>query len=123
MKFPRPPPDPAIAPLPAPAPGTVWYIPDFITHEEEAGILAGLDAEGVGWTDLGKRQLKHFGGVPDPAGGPMVAEPLPRFAAEVCKAVAECGAWDDDDAPNHLLCNSYSPTGGIGKHMDGPMFR
>ena len=123
LKFPRPAPLERVTPLPTPAPSTVWYIPDFITRDEEIDIMAGLDAEGDGWNDLGKRRLKHFGGVPDPSGGAMVAEPLPRFAVEVCRAIAECDAWEGDEAPNHLLCNSYAATGGIGKHLDGPMFR
>jgi hypothetical protein len=123
LKFARPAQLERTAPLPTPAPSTVWYISDFITREEEVDIMAGLDAEGDGWNDLGKRRLKHFGGVPDPGGGAMVAEPLPCFAAEVCKAIAECEAWEGDEAPNHLLCNSYAATGGIGKHLDGPMFR
>lgn len=97
------------------------YIPDFISPSEEDSIRRDLVAEG-GWTDLGKRKLKHFGGVPDPGGGAMTPERLPGWAADVCQAVGVNEAWGGGMKPNQLLCNEYAPRGGIGRHQDGPMF-
>jgi hypothetical protein len=73
------------------APARVWYVPDFISADEERRLLAAVESDG-GWSNLGRRKLKHYGGVPDNVQG-MVAEPLPEYMSEVCRAVAQCGVW------------------------------
>lgn len=59
------------------APPTVYYIPDFITVEEEASVIAHVNsAPKPKWTQLSHRRLQNWGGIPHPKG--MVAEKLPE---------------------------------------------
>jgi hypothetical protein len=85
------------------APQKVWYVPDFISVDEERRLLAAVESDG-GWSNLGRRKLKHYGGVPDNVQG-MVADTLPMFMSEVCRAVAQCGVWDVNE-PNQVCCFS-----------------
>ncbi|KAL8590333.1 hypothetical protein ACOMHN_006449 [Nucella lapillus] len=105
------------------APCTVYYIPDFITAEEEKQLLSRVDqAPRTKWTVLSHRRLQNWGGLPGPKG--MVAEDLPQWLQTYCQKIADLGAFEGK-IPNHVLVNEYLPGQGIMgimPHEDGPAF-
>lgn len=36
-------------------------MPDFVSAEEEARLLAEIDANAAGWVPLAKRRVQHYG--------------------------------------------------------------
>ncbi|PSN38936.1 Alpha-ketoglutarate-dependent dioxygenase alkB 6 [Blattella germanica] len=58
------------------APPTVYYIPNFISEEEERRIIEQVNAAPKPkWTQLSHRRLQNWGGIPHPKG--MIAEKIP----------------------------------------------
>lgn len=48
--------------------GDILYIPDFVTHQEEACLLRTLQAAPAArWTQAGERQMQNWGGRPGEA--------------------------------------------------------
>lgn len=102
-------------------PGTVYYIPQFITEEEEKYIIDHVDsAPKPKWTQLSHRRLQNWGGVPHPKG--MIAEKIPEWLKKYVDKVASLGIFENDKLPNHVLINEYLPGQGIMPHTDGPLF-
>ncbi|XP_010630180.1 alpha-ketoglutarate-dependent dioxygenase alkB homolog 6 isoform X3 [Fukomys damarensis] len=65
-----------VSPLQAPA--VIYYIPDFISKEEEEYLLRQVfNAPKPKWTQLSGRKLQNWGGLPHPRG--MVLERLPPW--------------------------------------------
>ncbi|KAK1330276.1 hypothetical protein QTO34_010464 [Cnephaeus nilssonii] len=60
------------------APPVIYYVPDFISKEEEEYLLRQVDnAPKPKWTQLSGRKLQNWGGLPHPRG--MVPERLPLW--------------------------------------------
>ncbi|MPC34431.1 Alpha-ketoglutarate-dependent dioxygenase alkB 6 [Portunus trituberculatus] len=58
------------------APPSAFYIPDFITVEEEQHLIHQVyAAPKPKWKELSHRRLQNWGGLPHPRG--MVAEHIP----------------------------------------------
>ncbi|KAJ9598243.1 hypothetical protein L9F63_011064 [Diploptera punctata] len=96
------------------APPTVYYIPNFITEEEEKRIIDQVNgAPKPKWTQLSHRRLQNWGGIPHPRG--MIW--LTVFTERVGKLNLFGGKQ-----PNHVLVNEYLPGQGIMPHLDGPLF-
>ncbi|XP_076359796.1 putative RNA/DNA demethylase ALKBH6 isoform X2 [Tachypleus tridentatus] len=58
-------------------PPTVYYLPNFITSEEEKYLIDCVyEAPKPKWTNLAHRRLQNWGGLPHPKG--MIPEPLPK---------------------------------------------
>ncbi|XP_067000722.1 alpha-ketoglutarate-dependent dioxygenase alkB homolog 6 isoform X2 [Anabrus simplex] len=59
------------------APPTVYYVPDFITSEEEDKIISNVyAAPKPKWTQLSNRRLQNWGGIPHVKG--MITEKIPE---------------------------------------------
>ncbi|XP_023706518.1 alpha-ketoglutarate-dependent dioxygenase alkB homolog 6 [Cryptotermes secundus] len=102
------------------APPTVYYIPDFITVEEEASVIAHVNsAPKPKWTQLSHRRLQNWGGIPHPKG--MVAEKLPEWLLVFTQKIGKLDLFGGKQ-PNHVLVNEYQPGEGIMPHLDGPLF-
>ena len=97
------------------------YVPDFITPDEEAAVLAGVYASGTErrWTPSGMRRVQNWGGSP---GSLEVTEPLPPFADALRAAIVQSGVYSPADAPNHVLVNEYRRPAGIAPHNDGAVY-
>lgn len=102
------------------APASAYYIPDFITAEEEQHLISQVyAAPKPKWKELSRRRLQNWGGLPHPRG--MVAEHIPGWLQQHMDNIADLGAFGDK-RPNHVLVNEYLPGQGIMPHVDGPMF-
>ncbi|XP_044258021.1 alpha-ketoglutarate-dependent dioxygenase alkB homolog 6 [Tribolium madens] len=102
------------------APPTIYYIPNFITPEEEAHILKNVySVPKPKWTCLSKRRLQDYGGVPHEKG--MIPEAIPNWLTKYMEKVAQLNVFEGNK-PNQVLINEYLPGQGIMPHTDGPLF-
>ncbi|XP_031640857.1 alpha-ketoglutarate-dependent dioxygenase alkB homolog 6 [Contarinia nasturtii] len=101
-------------------PPSVYYIPSFLSEEEEVSILKQIDnTPKPKWTQLCNRRLINYGGIPHKNG--MIAEAMPSWLKETVTAVNNTGIFNQVKA-NHVLVNEYLPGQGIMPHTDGPLF-
>ncbi|KAL1989325.1 hypothetical protein VTN96DRAFT_87 [Rasamsonia emersonii] len=107
-------------------PDSAYYIPDFITAEEEERLLQKINSVPLPrWTQLSHRRLQTWPSALTKS-NKLLAAPLPawlvspiitpRFDALGCFADAPHGA------PNHVLINEYQPGQGIMPHEDGAAY-
>lgn len=102
------------------APPTVYYIPDFISEQEETYLQQQVyTSPKPKWTQLSGRRLQNWGGLPHPKG--MLAEKIPDWLQRYCEKVSSLGAFGGKTA-NHVLVNEYKPGEGIMPHEDGPLY-
>jgi len=65
-------------------PDTAYYIPNFITEEEERQIIKCINSvPQPKWTQLSHRRLQNWGGIPHPKG--MIAEEIPDVGSQNVK--------------------------------------
>lgn len=99
---------------------TVYYIPDFITEEEESYLQQQVyKSPKPKWTQLSGRRLQNWGGLPHPNG--MVAEKMPGWLQNYVEKISALGAFSGRTA-NHVLVNEYKEGEGIMPHQDGPLY-
>ncbi|XP_015258308.1 PREDICTED: alpha-ketoglutarate-dependent dioxygenase alkB homolog 6 [Cyprinodon variegatus] len=102
------------------APQTVFYVPDFVSPEEESFLLERVyRSPRTKWTQLSGRRLQNWGGLPHPRG--MMAEEVPDWLQNLCEKISSLGAFGGNRA-NHVLVNEYGPGQGIMPHQDGPLY-
>lgn len=88
-------------------PKTCYYIPNFITKEEEENLIQNVNSvPKPKWTYLKNRRLQNWGGIPGPKG--MVPEHIPEWLTDQCKKIFDLGFFKDK-FPNHILINEYLP--------------
>ncbi|KAK2906353.1 alpha-ketoglutarate-dependent dioxygenase alkB homolog 6 [Channa argus] len=99
---------------------TVYYIPDFISEDEETYLLQQVyKSPKTKWTQLSGRRLQNWGGLPHPKG--MLAEKIPDWLQVHCEKISSLGAFSGKMA-NHVLVNEYKQGEGIMPHEDGPLY-
>ncbi|XP_066964140.1 alpha-ketoglutarate-dependent dioxygenase alkB homolog 6 isoform X1 [Macrobrachium rosenbergii] len=102
------------------APECAYYIPNFITEEEEKQLLGNIySSPKPKWKELSHRRLQNWGGLPHPKG--MVAEDIPLWLQEQMDKISSLNVFGKHK-PNHVLVNEYLPGQGIMPHEDGPLF-
>ncbi|MEJ1286895.1 spectrin repeat containing nuclear envelope family member 4 [Cricetulus griseus] len=102
------------------APPLIYYVPDFISKEEEDYLLRQVfNAPKPKWTQLSGRKLQNWGGLPHPRG--MVPERLPPWLQRYVDKVSDLSLFGGLPA-NHVLVNQYLPGEGIMPHEDGPLY-
>ncbi|XP_075393404.1 putative RNA/DNA demethylase ALKBH6 isoform X4 [Tenrec ecaudatus] len=102
------------------APPVIYYVPDFISKEEEEYLLRQVsNAPKPKWTQLSGRKLQNWGGLPHPRG--MVPERLPPWLQRYVDKVSDLNLFGGLPA-NHVLVNQYLPGEGIMPHEDGPLY-
>ncbi|WP_404710378.1 alpha-ketoglutarate-dependent dioxygenase AlkB [Sphingomonas sp. MMS24-J13] len=99
---------------------------DLISAEEEAALIAAIDAQALTpfrfqqWT--GKRLTHSFGWAYDFQAGELNrAEPIPAWLYDVQARMAAMAGLDRDDLIQALLIR-YDPGAGIGWHRDRPVY-
>lgn len=99
---------------------TVYYIPDFISEDQETFLLQQVyKSPKTKWTQLSGRRLQNWGGLPHPKG--MLAEKIPDWLQTFCEKISSLGAFNGKTA-NHVLVNEYKQGEGIMPHEDGPLY-
>ncbi|XP_040151596.1 alpha-ketoglutarate-dependent dioxygenase alkB homolog 6 [Anopheles arabiensis] len=102
-------------------PPSIYYLPDFITKEEECAIMQAVDkTPRPRWTQLSNRRLINYGGVPHPKG--MIAEDIPVWLHHYVERINQLNVYSEGIKANHVLVNEYLPGQGIMPHLDGPLF-
>uniref|UniRef100_A0A2A4JNU8 Fe2OG dioxygenase domain-containing protein n=1 Tax=Heliothis virescens TaxID=7102 RepID=A0A2A4JNU8_HELVI len=102
------------------APETAYYISEFISPEEEKGILTNIyAAPKPKWTQLSNRRLQNWGGIPHNNG--MIAETIPPWLDKYLEKIHGLNVMEGK-RPNHVLVNEYLPGQGIMPHLDGSLF-
>ncbi|KAL1405945.1 hypothetical protein Q8F55_007627 [Vanrija albida] len=134
---PSPPPEPtldALKPMKVEGlPPAAYYIPNFITEEEEELLLRKIaDSPQPKWrTTATGRRLQYWGGTLTKS-GVLVPEPLPEWLTAYPDIAARVDRLLDAAAGvegrhvlgvNQVLVNEYAPGQGISPHEDGPAFR
>ncbi|MBA0858436.1 hypothetical protein Goshw_026101 [Gossypium schwendimanii] len=86
---------------------TLFYIPEFITDSEQAGLLNNIYQAPVSkWKSLKNRRLQNW---------------VPPWLAKITERICEeSGLFPS--AINHVLINEYLPNQGIMPHQDGPAY-
>lgn len=86
-------------------PDTAYYIPNFISADEEKGLLKNVyESPKPKWTQLKNRRLQNWGGIPNVKG--MIAELIPHWLGSYCEKIAGLGVFEACK-PNHILINEY----------------
>ncbi|CAG9787552.1 unnamed protein product [Diatraea saccharalis] len=99
---------------------TAFYIPEFLTANEENIILSNIYAvPKPKWTQLSNRRLQNWGGIPHVKG--MIAENIPQWLEIYLEKIHQLHLMDGKK-PNHVLVNEYLPGQGIMPHLDGSLF-
>ncbi|XP_054643466.1 alpha-ketoglutarate-dependent dioxygenase alkB homolog 6 [Dunckerocampus dactyliophorus] len=102
------------------APSTAYYIPSFISGDEESYLLQQIyKSPKPKWTQLSGRRLQNWGGLPHSKG--MLEEKIPSWLDGYCEKVSCYGAFGGKTA-NHVLVNEYKQGEGIMPHEDGPLY-
>ncbi|CEH12970.1 uncharacterized conserved protein [Ceraceosorus bombacis] len=102
-----------------------FYIPDFITAEEERYLMGKIhSAPQPKWKVLQARRLQHWGGQIAQKSGTLIPEPLPDWLVRypnIMQRVRETKAFVESkhEGPNHCLVNEYEAGQGIMPHEDG----
>ncbi|TKS67560.1 Alpha-ketoglutarate-dependent dioxygenase alkB -like protein 6 [Collichthys lucidus] len=94
------------------APPTVYYIPEFISADEESHLLQQVyKSPKTKWTQLSGRRLQNWGGLPHPKG--MLAEKIPDWLQVYCEKISSLGAFSGKTANHvlgsHTLLDFYTP--------------
>jgi len=104
----------------------IEYRPDFISRDEEAALIAQLNAMDLapfrfhGWT--GNRRTHSFGWRYDFDDANFTAtEPIPDWLAPLRDKAAELAGVGPEDIAHALLAR-YDPGAGIGWHKDRSVF-
>ncbi|KAG7616710.1 putative oxoglutarate/iron-dependent dioxygenase, alpha-ketoglutarate-dependent dioxygenase AlkB [Arabidopsis thaliana] len=99
---------------------TVFYIPGFITEEEQTQLLNHIyGASGSKWKTLKNRRLQNWGGMVHEKG--LVPQELPPWLTKIKAKIHESSGLFPS-AINHVLINEYHPDQGIMPHQDGPAY-
>ncbi|KAJ9620545.1 hypothetical protein H2203_007751 [Taxawa tesnikishii (nom. ined.)] len=97
-------------------PDAMYYIPNFITSEEEAHIIPENR-----WITLSHRRLQAHPSTLSKS-NTLLDSPLPAWLSDpILSRFKDLGLWEDSphNAPNHVLLNEYKPGEGIMPHEDG----
>ena len=102
------------------------YLPEFLSPDEEAGLVAGV--EGLDYSEVvmhgqaARRTVRHYGYRYDYGAFTVVrTDPLPpEFEWLRARAARLAGVEPDDLA--ETLVTRYPPGAGIGYHRDAPRF-
>ncbi|CAI6333171.1 unnamed protein product [Periconia digitata] len=103
-------------------PPDFFYIPNFITKEEEESILQKIPAQR--WITLSHRRLQAHPSTLT-KNNTLLASPLPQWLEKpVIDRFKSMGLFDSTPhkAPNHVLVNEYNSGEGIMPHEDGSAY-
>ncbi|KAH7402257.1 hypothetical protein DE146DRAFT_609924 [Phaeosphaeria sp. MPI-PUGE-AT-0046c] len=103
-------------------PPEFYYIPNFISAEEEASIISKIPAQR--WTQLTHRRLQAHPSTLT-KNNTLLASPLPGYLVNpIVSRFKDLGIFigTPHQQPNHVLINEYKPGEGIMPHEDGSAY-
>ncbi|KAJ8117539.1 hypothetical protein OPT61_g1297 [Boeremia exigua] len=103
-------------------PPDFYYIPNFISPEEETSILQKIPAQR--WVNLSHRRLQAHPSTLTKS-NTLLASPLPAYLVNpVIPRFEDLGIFEHTlhQQPNHVLINEYKPGEGIMPHEDGKAY-
>ncbi|OXB37217.1 hypothetical protein J007_03024 [Cryptococcus neoformans] len=112
-------------------PPAAYYIPDFITEEEEEYLIRKIgQSPQPKWKTVGTgRRLQYWGGTVSKT-GVLLPESLPDFFTKFPDIISRIEKFLQHASPdgprldiNQVLVNEYNPGQGIAPHEDGPAFQ
>ncbi|KAI0772343.1 hypothetical protein BD413DRAFT_612513 [Trametes elegans] len=110
-------------------PGTdnTYYIPDFVTEEEEEYLIRKIhEAPQPWWKRLANRRLQIWGGDLT-AKKTLIPQDMPSFVSQypdIIGRIRDTGVFKASahGQPNHIIMNEYAPGQGIMPHEDGSAY-
>eukprot|EP00899_Mesostigma_viride_P025872 jgi/Mesvir1/646/Mv17258-RA.1 len=99
---------------------TIYYVPNYISGNEEAELLQQVYAQPRKWTEVRGRRLQNWGGIVHEKG--MLPQPLPKWMLPLLARISHETRLFGDIPFNHCLINEYKPGDGIMPHQDGPLY-
>ncbi|KAI1979569.1 hypothetical protein LOZ53_001812 [Ophidiomyces ophidiicola] len=106
-------------------PKNIYYIPEFISPEEEERLLSKVTSVPLPrWTHLSRRRLQTWPSALTKS-NILLESPLPDWlVSPVVTRFTELNifACSPHQAPNHVLINEYQPGQGIMPHEDGAAY-
>ncbi|KAJ5364117.1 Alpha-ketoglutarate-dependent dioxygenase alkB [Penicillium cataractarum] len=107
-------------------PDDTFYIPNFISEEEEQVLLQKISSAPLPrWTHLTHRRLQTWPSALTKT-NTLLSSPLPSWLITpiIEPRFKQLGIFADAPhaAPNHVLINEYRPGQGIMPHEDGPAY-
>ena len=101
----------------------VYYIPDFLTPEEEAEIDSQLASSPRSmWRQMSGRRVQECGTRLAPSGAGLLIESLPPWMQMVSERLVSLGIFPRCLPPNSVALNQYGRHEGIAAHSDGPIY-
>uniref|UniRef100_A0A7S1SXU3 Fe2OG dioxygenase domain-containing protein n=1 Tax=Tetraselmis chuii TaxID=63592 RepID=A0A7S1SXU3_9CHLO len=98
----------------------LFYIPDFISAEEEVALVRFIDTlPSQRWVAAGERRMLNWGGRP---GDLEIREALPGCIQALVARMVGSGVYTEAQAPQHCLVNEYLQGAGIPPHQDGALY-
>ncbi|KMQ48893.1 hypothetical protein A7C99_5852 [Trichophyton rubrum] len=106
-------------------PDTAYYIPDFISEDEEGILLSKITSvPAPRWTQLSRRRLQTWPSVLSKS-NTLLASPLPDWLeSPIASRFRDLCIFAESPhkSPNHVLINEYQPGQGIMPHEDGSAY-
>ncbi|KAM5533487.1 hypothetical protein V8D89_012824 [Ganoderma adspersum] len=118
---------PSLDPYLVPGTTTTYYIPEFITEDEEEYLIRKIqEAPQPWWKRLQNRRLQIWGGELT-AKKALIPQDMPPFVnlyPDIVGRIRALGIFKDSahGEPNHIIMNEYAPGQGIMPHEDGPAY-
>ncbi|KAI5237003.1 hypothetical protein E4T43_08207 [Aureobasidium subglaciale] len=103
-------------------PDGMFYIPNFIDHQQEADLLSALPSNR--WIQLQHRRLQTHPSSLSKT-NILLEAPLPSWLVNpIITRFMALGLFSDSphQGPNHVLINEYEPSQGIMPHEDGAAY-
>ncbi|KAJ3537121.1 hypothetical protein NM688_g6734 [Phlebia brevispora] len=110
-----------------PGSNETFYIPEFITSEEESYLIRKItESSQQKWKNLPNRRLQIWGGELT-AKSQLIPQALPSYLTtfpDIIGRLRDTGAFSRSShgQPNHIILNEYLPGQGIMPHEDGPSY-
>ncbi|KAF2708752.1 hypothetical protein K504DRAFT_477201 [Pleomassaria siparia CBS 279.74] len=104
-------------------PPDFYYIPNFVSVEEEASILQKIPSQR--WVTLSHRRLQAHPSTLTENNNTLLGSPLPLYLVKpVVERFKDLGIFRDTPhaEPNHVLINEYRKGEGIMPHEDGSAY-
>jgi alkylated DNA repair protein alkB family protein 6 len=106
------------------APPTMYYIPDYVSQEQEAYLVRKAhEAPEFCWGVSEGRRVQNYGQLPpaatDDEGKAAICSPMPQWLDELIdRLMTVQNCYGEHDRPDFIRVNTYEPGQGVSPHRD-----